>query len=175
MKLTGRQKGYVAILALALAALLVDRLILPAPDEAAAAHGAALAVTSTATGMIDPEALVAEVDVAVPRHVVIGRRLEALAEARGLEPGVVRDAFEPSPSWPLEGMGTGPAASVAERFKAAHVLTAVMASGPRGYAIIDGRTLFIGQSLDGLTLIAVGTRSATLESSEARVVLELPE
>lgn len=175
MRLTRTQKIYVLILALAAIALAIDRVFLPPPQDASATHGAALAVTSAAVDLDDLDALVSEIEVPMPRHVVIGHQLDALARQRGLRPQDVRDAFRPSAAWPDRGAVTGPSRSVAERFKAAHELTAVMAAGPDGYAIVDGRTLFIGQVLDGFTLVSVGPRRATLESGSVRVVLDLSE
>jgi hypothetical protein len=160
---------------LAVVALAIDRVLLPPPEEASAGHGAALAVTSSTGDLGDLDALLAEIEVPVPRHVLIGHQLEVLARQRQLRPGDVRDAFRPSDAWPDGGAGTGPSESVAERFKREHELTAVMAAGPGGYAIVDGRTLFIGQVLDGFTLVSVGPRHATLESGGVRVVLDLPE
>ena len=178
MKLTKAQKVYVFVLVLAVVAFMVDRVLLSPPEVAAEARAAArFAVAPSATAL----AAVAQVPQAgdrVSRQVQIARRLEALAGDRRLDPADVRDAFAPSREWLDAGLaaaGPGAGKSVSQRFREAHTLTAVMASGARGYAIVDGRTLFIGQALDGFTLISVGSRAAVLQSGSARVELTLPE
>ncbi len=113
-----------------------------------------------------------------PRQVAIARKLEQIAEQRGLDPTGVIDAFRPSPMWlqlrevPVDDVQ---AELLVERFRKAHTLAAVMGSGEKGWAIVDGRTLFIGQVLDGFTLVSVGRRSAVLESGDVRVLLTLPD
>ncbi len=55
-------------------------------------------------------------------------------------------------------------------------LHAVMAQGAAGYAIVNGKTLFIGESLNGYRLLAVYDRSAILETpAGTRIELTLPE
>ena len=179
MKLTKAQKVYVFVLVLAVVAFMVDRVLLSPPEATAEARAAArLAVAPSAAGLAAAEAQVPQAEGSVSRQVEIARRLEALAGDRRLDPADVRDAFGPSREWLDAGLaasGPGSGKSVSERFREAHTLTAVMASGANGYAIVDGRTLFIGQALDGFTLISVGSRSAVLQSGSARVELTLPE
>jgi hypothetical protein len=50
-----------------------------------------------------------------------------------------------------------------------------MAGTASGFALIDGRTLFVGQSLDGFTLVEVAERSATFEADGARTVLTVED
>lgn len=178
MKLTKTQKIYVGVLGLAAAALMVDRLFLLPAETSAETHAAAqFAVPPSAGGVDDLEVFTPPEGPASPQ-VELARGLEALAARRGLDPADVRDAFHPAQVWLDAGLGAsgpGPTKSVTDRFKEAHTLTAVMASGADGYAIIDGRTLFIGQLLDGFVLVEVGPRRAEFESGQTRVVLTLPE
>ncbi len=110
--------------------------------------------------------------------VTIADELDRVAATRGFDLVRIPDAFQPSSSWLTGRMETeapAPDRSAAERFKQDHTLTAVMVTGSKGYAIIDGEFLLMGQQMDGFTLVAVGNRSVVLESTEARVELTLPE
>ncbi len=176
MTLTKIQKVYVAIMVIGLVALLIDRTLLQ-PEQATAGAAAALqyAISPSTRSPDDPGSPQSEGP--APRQVAIARKLEQVAEQRGLDPTGVIDAFRPSPMWlqlrevPVDDVQ---AELLVERFRKAHTLAAVMGSGDEGWAIVDGRTLFIGRVLDGFTLISVGQRSAVLESGDARVVLTLP-
>ena len=174
MTLTKSQRVYVAIMVIGVVALLIDRTLLqPEPAQASALQ---YAISPSTRDPVDLEAPRSEGP--APRQVAIARKLEQIAEQRGLDPTGVIDAFRPSPMW--LALGEVPVAPVetgllAERFRKGHTLTAVMGSGDQGWAIVDGRTLFIGRVLDGFTLISVGQRSAVLESGDTRVVLTLPE
>ncbi len=174
MTLTKSQRVYVAIMVIAVVALLIDRTLLqPEPVQASASQYAISPSTR------DPDDLEApRSEGPAPRQVAIARRLEQIAEQRGLDPTGVIDAFRPSPMWlQLGEVPVGPVQTelLAERFRKAHTLTAVMGSGNEGWAIVDGRTLFIGRVMDGFTLISVGQRSAVLASGDTRVVLTLPD
>ena len=174
MTLTKSQKVYVAILVIAAVALLIDRTLLqPAPVHASASQ---YAISPSTRGSDDLELPRSEGP--APRQVAIARKLEQIAERRGLDPTGVIDAFRPSQMWLQFGevpVGTAPADLLPERFRKAHTLEALMESGEEGWAIVDGRTMFIGQVLDGFTLISVGQRSAVLESGAIKVVLTLRE
>ncbi len=177
MTLTKAQRVYVAIMVIGLVALLIDRTLLQ-PEQATAGAAAALQypISPSTRSPDDPGSPRSEGP--APRQVAIARKLEQIAQQRGLDPTGVIDAFRPSPMW--LALGEVPVAPVetgllAERFRKAHTLTAVMGSGDQGCAIVDGRTLFIGRVMDGFTLISVGQRSAVLESGDTRVVLTLPD
>jgi hypothetical protein len=179
MTLTKSQKVYVAIMVIGLVALLIDRTMLQ-PEQAAADAASALqyaiSPSTSSAGPEDPGSPRSEGP--APRQVAIARKLEQIAEQRGLDPTGVIDAFRPSPRWLAVGeVPVAPAKPelLAERFRKAHTLTAVMGSGDQGWAIVDGRTLLIGRVLDGFTLVSVERRSAILESGDARVVLSLPD
>ncbi len=174
MTLTKSQRVYVAIMVVAVVTLLIDRTLLqPEPAQAATLQ---YAVPPSARDPVDLEAPRSEGP--APRQVAIARKLEQIAEQRSLDPIGVIDAFRPSPMWiqfAEAPVGPEQAESLVERFMKAHTLAAVMGSGVEGGAIVDGRTLFIGQVLDGFTLVSLGQRSAILESGDARVVLALPD
>jgi len=178
MTLTKSQKVYVAILVIGVVALVIDRTLLQ-PEQAAAGAASVLQYAISPSTRVSDDPGSPRSEGPAPRQVAIARRLEQIAEQRGLDPTGVVDAFRPSPMWRALGeTPAGPAAqveSLADRFRKAHMLTAVMGSGDQGWAIVDGRTLFIGRVLDGFTLVSVGSRSAVLESGDARVVLTLSD
>ncbi len=164
MDLSPRQKVFVSILALGAGALLVDRAFLPGPKQAAAGTEPEAAGDAPASHAAPGESLPS------PSRGGLAERLDDLAVARGPDPFAMRDAFALPQSWLAQNQPLGPAA---ERFREAHRLTGVMLSEAGGYAVIDGRCLLVGQTLEGFTLVAVSERSAVLESGSDRVELEL--
>ena len=173
-KLTKSQRVYVAIMVIAVVSLLIDRTLLQ--PEQAQASAWQYAVPASMRSPVDIETPLSEGP--APRQIAIARKLEQIAEQRGLDPTGVIDAFRPSPMWLQISevpVGVEQTESLVERFTKAHTLTAVMGSGASGWALVDGRTLFIGQVLDGFTLMSVGQRSAVLESGDVMVILTLTE
>lgn len=59
------------------------------------------------------------------------------------------------------------------RFRQQHRLNAVMMKENQGYAIIDGQTLRLGETVDGLKITAIEETAVSLESGDDRVRLEL--
>ncbi|MHC4106887.1 MAG: hypothetical protein ACYSTY_02255, partial [Planctomycetota bacterium] len=97
---------------------------------------------------------------------------------RGFDLENVPDAFEASVAWlgpdaADPGVGTpGARGGSASGLR----LNAVMARGVAGYAIVNGKTLFIGETFNGYTLLAVYDRSAILETPAGmRIELTLAE
>jgi hypothetical protein len=177
MKLTARHKVGGVLCVLGVIAVGVDRLFV-LPQEAAAdglpsEHYAV--VRSTGTPVADPPEVPAG-SISTARA-AIADRLEQVAARRGFDLEHVPDAFAPPKSWLLVEDPDGPRTTrmTAAEFEATRALTGVMAVGDGGYAIIDGRMLFIGQELDGFELIAVSERAALLELDGVRVRLELSE
>jgi len=178
MTLTKRRKILLGACALAVAAFAADRLFLgdstgPAEAEAAvAAHP-----TRTASGHSSVAAAPAQAQgpAVVNQRTIIARRLERLADS--VPPGApVRDAFCPSPAWVgavrQEG-GAGSNEAKARQSAQRHQLTATFVGTGDGKAIIDGRCVAVGQSIDGLTLVSVEQGSAVLSCDGAEVVLKL--
>jgi hypothetical protein len=177
MKLTVKHKIAGALCVLGLIAVAVDRVFI-LPDQAAAdrppsEHYAVVKRSSPS----DETPEVAPVGSISTARAAIADRLERVAERHAFDLDRVPNAFAPPKSWIVETVrkGAGSSRVTAEMFEATHVLTGVMAAGDGGYAIIDGRTLFIGQTLDGFELISVSQRSAVLESDGERTELLLPE
>jgi hypothetical protein len=89
------------------------------------------------------------------------------------------DVFRVSTAWPGAVAPAAAAAAAAARpdpvarFRAAHRLTGVLLSDDNRRAIIDGRSLAVGERLDGFTLLSVDKDRAVLAAKEGRVTLTL--
>ncbi len=180
MKLTQRQKIYVAVLVVAAVGLLVDQVFLgggrPGPEQAVAAPAAPAAEGATA-----PTAMAVVASPASPAGAglrSVADRLTRFAEGGGPSAVAVRDAFLPSKSWLAElspeATKDHQARKLAETFKRTHRLTAVLAGSGGGTAIVDNQCLRVGESLDGFSLQSVGTHSAVFVSGDQRVRLDMP-
>ncbi len=109
-------------------------------------------------------------------------RLRELADRDGLDVDGAGDAFCPADAWYRAG-GEEPVvveeqplpADPAELFAARHTLAATVIAAGGGTAIVGGRCLAVGKSLDGFRLAAVDERSATFVRGASRVVLRLPQ
>lgn len=184
MQWTKQQKVYGAVLGLAVVAFGVDRWVIGHDDEAAdAAHVADVAprqsrrpapVQRSAEGRATAALVPAPAPLAPS---TLASRLEEAARVQRLNLEQINDAFRPSTAW----VGTPRTATVAELrdeardFLQRHRLTAVMKQTAGGVAIIDQKTVAVGQSLDGFRLVAVKDRSAVLRRGGQRVELRLPE
>jgi hypothetical protein len=108
---------------------------------------------------------------------MLALRLEEVARAQELDVRTIRDAFVPPASW----VGAQRVAVVEDHpdavreFTSRHKLTAVMKQTGGGVAIIEGRTVTVGQSIGGFRLVVVKDRSAVLRRGNQRVELRLPE
>jgi hypothetical protein len=177
MKLTMRKKAFLAVGAVALLALMVDRAFLngdrtgPKTGQAAVGQG------------LDPAGRYAapnrpEVAKASPPRLTLPGRLARACSARAAPAGI-RDAFAMPASWAAELRAevatSKPAVPVGETFRARHRLTAVMVDSAGGQAIVDGRLLKVGQTLDGFVLSSVQMRTAVFTNDEGSVELRLPE
>lgn len=174
MSHNNKPKLYGSVLGVCAVALLLDKTIL-APAEATADETAIVAATAVAVsdGTDIPLPDVAGMPT-TPAH-RFAQRLQSVAAASDADGGVV-DAFAPPAAWGLyerqlqvESAGSTPL----ERFLAQHRLTGLMAGSSRSYAIIDGRMLFIGQSMNQYTLVAIAERSVTLERDGERFEVPL--
>ncbi|MCP3904437.1 MAG: hypothetical protein GY715_12485 [Planctomycetes bacterium] len=178
MNLTKRQKSGAAIAIVCVTALAVDKVIL-SPPAGAVASTAAAPVPAVATIPVTPhdDAPDISVDGPTPRA-VLADRFETFAAARGLDASAVPDAFQTPSEWQQDDRPIVidvPESAEGAEFRRRHRLTAVMANGGRGLAIIDGRGLRVGQKLDGFELVEVNKRSVVLVSAGLRVTLTLDE
>jgi len=181
MALTKERKVIIAVLGLAVGALVVDRFLLGSsvsgPAEARATQPAVAteplaAVSSAATGLP-----AAEDDPGVAAQVALAERLDQIQQAGGFTLTDLPDAFsglagpesgedDPEPQPQTE-------AREIETFQRTHRLMAVAASDRGQMAIINGRTVLVGQSVDGFKLLSVAERSVVLGKDAARVQLKI--
>jgi len=183
MKLSKQRKAYVAILALALLALTVDRLFLAGGDSTAGASSAEASPapsrsTGPPTGPDDTSApAAAPAAIAAMPGPRLAERLRRLASTQALDMKRVTDAFACDAAWIPRAASPEPTTRPSRpvrTFQDRHALMAVM-GGPRGSAIVDGRCLLVGQELEGHRLISVGERSVVFQGPGGPVVLRLKD
>lgn len=174
MKLSKQQKACVGVLTLACAALLVDRTLL-APSQAAASS------TDEYTISAKDSSEAAEVRAespAPPAASTLSNRLKALATSQQLDPLAVKDAFwpawyQPNAEEPQPESDSAPK-DLSQAFVSAHRLSAVMGSGPGGYAVVDGKCIRLGAAVDEFVLVSIADRSAVFEYAGQRAELKVP-
>ena len=180
--MNAKKKTYGAILLVGLAALLVDKVFLAAPTPAAAAlaPGAATrgAAREHAAGFGAPVQTTAVTASAFPQSPPHPR-----------VPGLARDAFTLTPDAhqailggaaneePAAGDSAGadaaPKVSSAAWFKANHKLDAVMTGSGTELAVVDGRKLQVGDSVDGCVLRKIIGQQAIFLCTDGPVVLRV--
>jgi len=182
MKLSRQQKIYLAILALVLGALLVDRLFRsrqPAPAEANAEPETVAVEASTYSDPLPGETIPAMMDLpdpnSQPPSIKLAQQLEILLPDECLDLDQARDAFSLPAAWLDELCAPNPLgqADAAARFAKSHQLKAVLIDGQNSSALVDDHLLRLGQELDGFKLVAVNESSATFAAGTKRVILKL--
>jgi len=169
---------YVAVLAVGIVALLVDRLFL-GPQEIAPEQSKA--ATTGSDVRPDPAAKPSASPPAgrqTPAWTeTISSRLMALANREKLDLANVTDAFRPGTGWrrepPPQASKAVPKTSPAKLFRQRHRLLATVADEQGGKAIVDGICLRVGDQLDGLTLVAIGDGVAIFAWRDIRAELRL--
>jgi hypothetical protein len=108
----------------------------------------------------------------------LAERLKCEAAARNINlDAPVRDAFRPPAAW----VGVAPVvtedqvAVAAREFQGRKLTAIIMRPSGRGLAIVAEKTVAVGQSLDGFTLIAVNERSAMFRRGSHLIELKLPD
>ena len=180
MQLTKQQKIVGAVLVLAVAAFAVDRWVIGHEGDTVAASSRASSATGAgrrpAARPVRAAAVAAAPEASLGNLAGLATRLSYIARSEDLDPDSARDAFRPPAAW----VGTTRVATPDEVALAAREfqnrrLTAVMRKTGRDVAIVDQRTVAVGQSLDGFLLVAVRDRSAVFRRGSQRVELRLPE
>lgn len=171
MKLSKKQRVSVCVLALAVAALVADRVFLRSDEAPPAEAGAApVAGLDELTGTSPSRSPAVE-------GRSLAARLRELSASADPSSGDVRDAFRLSQAWLAYLSPPKPATAAPESKpkpgRPVHRLTAVILDKDGGRAIVDGKYLRVGQELDGMKLISVSERSAVVESRGTRVELTL--
>lgn len=149
---------YGTILGLAAAAFAVDRFVIGtdeqnATSENAIAHAAdKSAAASGATKTVAARLQDAVVAAATPR-----------------------DAFSLPAKWMSEAKAatSAPARDLAADFHQHHKLNAVLRGEEGGVAIIDGKALRVGQTIDGFTVRSIGQRAVSLAGEGTTVEVRL--
>jgi hypothetical protein len=172
MKVTKSQKVYFGVLAVGLLALGVDRFVLTPPTAAASDDAQSLLVKpgDASTGAADAIP-------AIPASFTIqanpiSDKLKQLNDSVPASKGELRDAFTPGTAW----TGATPAASATAavvNFPDTHHLTGVLVSGRTGQAMVDGKDVLVGQTLDGFKLIAVKPGIAVFQQGDVQVTLRI--
>jgi hypothetical protein len=183
-----KQKVYLAVLGLAVVAFVMDRTLLDASTTAPASATAALrsrqakkAQDAKQPGPEDDSAPQAPVKTDLSRRVSIGRQIARICiDEASASAGPCPDAFTASPLWVAVEVEQDPQEQVSkdktvlESLKSRYTLTAVI-SGSSGMAILGGRCVRLGQSIEGCTLVEVTGQRAIFQAGEHRVELKVPQ
>jgi hypothetical protein len=173
MRLSKQQKVYLAILALVLMALVVDRTFLSRQSvtaEVSADSGLLPAPVfrqeDAGTDSPDPNSQ--------PSSIKLAQRLEALWPDESLGLDEARDAFSLPAPWlaKVHAQVPLPEADAVAKFAKNHQLSAVLFD-QTSFAVVDNHLLILGQELDGFKLVAVDEDSATFAAGKKQVVLRL--
>jgi hypothetical protein len=113
-----------------------------------------------------------------PSETVIADRLRAAAQVAGMDAAPLRDAFATPANWtsaaaPVAAVVQPASVSAADEFRHAHRLSAVLISGKTGQAVVDGKIVKLGDSLDGSKLVAIGRLFARFTVGGDKVELPL--
>ena len=190
MKMTRERKIYGAMLCLGVAALAADKLFF-APTEAPAQSAANLLITNhpqhPAVIAHNKPVVMPQIEAPSKEPPLVGLkaladRMRAMAEVERLDLKDARDAFRPPVEW-VGNIAAGTQAAQSsvvggsdaiKTFQERHHLIAVLKSSKGGMAILDGKSVRPGQSVDGFKLVRVGENSAVFESSGKTVEMQLP-
>lgn len=175
MKRATQRKLAFGLLGVAAAALVLDRTVL--------SPGGGSAATPDAAPKAQPSG-------AAPLQIVVGSpatreqpptsgklssRLNIALDSPKWTADQVVGSLRSTPQW-VNGQQADSGAQSAQTGFNAHVLKAVMngKSESSRIALIDGKPMKVGDTLDGYTLVSVGARSAVFELGSSRIVLNLP-
>jgi hypothetical protein len=175
MKTSRERTLLITVLGVAGLGLLIDRVIIGS-DVTGPAQTSAGVIDSIDAGLAQPAGVLPEVSGESPVEVIsFAQRLRsAVGSSVDTDPAACRDAFSPGTGWDVGGLGVGPATDnkireLAQAFQGGHTLEAVLVSGDKRYAVVDGQTLYIGQELDGYRLAEVHERTAIFQARGIRV------
>jgi len=169
MSLSKRQKTLSAVFLIGLVALVADRTILRPQGGPRAASADPLPASAGGAGSSGSLPGAQE-----KPPLTAAQRLDKLVSGKEAGSEDLRDPFSLPPTWSDTTAGNGerttdPVGGFARR----HQLRAVVVRGGESSALVDDSFLVPGQSLDGFTLVAVGSRSALFERDGKQVLLNL--
>jgi hypothetical protein len=175
LKLTVKQAVYGGLLAIAVVALVIDRIFFAEPSKAQAAPELPTAPT--------PAPAISLAPIAEPIDGLISDHLKSIPF---IDLKLMPDAFAPSKAWlaaiqppppPPPVLPPAPPPDTTDHraiaFAAAHKLSAVLKSHNGGVAIVDGEMVSVGQTVDGYILTAVDSTSAHFASGSSVVDLTM--
>lgn len=182
MKLTRERKIYLAILSLGVGALALDRVFNggTSPQAASASISSAVSDAALDAGPAVARVTLASNPLAGRRVLDVSQQLTAFSKANDIEAELAGDAFQPSPDWLADEQAAVRARSTAkpdpagptaeEAFAARYQLNGVMADGQGGIAIVSGRAVALGQTVDGFKLVELQQRKAVWVDGQGRRV-----
>ena len=174
-----------AVLAIALIAFAVDRLVFQSGTTSPARAEARVAATSTASknpaaapaapAAADGNDHAAEPATAAPW----AERLTVLADTLEIDPDSMRDAFLLDDVWlaelqPPQGAAALDTPDSVRQFRATYRVSVIMLVGDGGSALVNGQVIRVGQDLGGFRLVSLTPTTATFERGTTRVELALP-
>jgi len=175
VKLSKRQKPAVAVLAILLLALAVDRVLLDGGNVPAGASASSTqAQAEPIADAEDPAEINSE-----PPTIRLAQKLEALWSQKGLDTSQARDVFSLPASWLTDVRPATPVDGPAQEqdaatvFAANHQLRGVLATDQARCVTVDDRVLRLGDELDGFKLVAIEEDSVTFEADGRQVTLRL--
>jgi pyruvate/2-oxoglutarate dehydrogenase complex dihydrolipoamide acyltransferase (E2) component len=180
MKLTKARIGSLAALGIVLAAFAVDRVFLSSETTAPRqAHAASEPLPPAPKAAPAPAVQAPAEPAAGPARPSAASRLKALAGAENLDIADFRDAFVPAPAWLAQLKTPEPPVHVqetdeAQEFAQRHTLTAVFVIPGGGGAIVNGKTVSVGEELDGFRLVRLSPNSALFQGAKDQVEVSLP-
>ena len=175
MTLSKRQKSVLALFAVALVALVIDRVFLGgggSPSEASASSNPPPDTKSPQTSNPPDEE-------SKPSTVRLDQKIEALWLEKALDLHQSREIFTLPASWladilPKKPENTPiPKKDAVTVFMTSHELQGVVISDQTRCVTVNDHILYLGDELDGFTLIAIAEDSATFEFDTRQAVLTL--
>jgi hypothetical protein len=186
MKRATQRRVSIAVLALALTALGVDRLVLSGGVSAPRASQAGAIVPAAMTDSRAERSPARESPASAPTSTPAPTLAERFQAAAASMPGPEPDGFAIPAAWrpaqadieiiTAEGSVSAPEVDL-RAFASSHKLSAVVVRGGAGLAaVVNDQVVRLGEMVDGLVLAEVGARSATFSDGAGhRVVLELEQ
>ena len=172
MSLTRKQKGYVAVLCVALTALAADRLwLMDGGGVPAPAQGGTIGRPAPPRPMEAPEAATSA-EATEPLAV----RLRTAIGEEEADYSSMRDVFRPAGEWAETGTdreGHRAEPDALSIFAERHTITSILANGHAGAVVLGDRVVQTGQEVDGFRLTEVLTDRAVFSSAAGEVVLRL--
>jgi hypothetical protein len=170
MKVTKQQKVYAGLLVLGLTALVLDRCVFTPASADASDQASDLLIAKPAQSRTESPAPNRKATTTAPSGNPVALKLTELSESMHLPATAVKDAFSPAATW--SGSGTTTAGGEVRNFEQTHTLIGVMVSGGSAAAMVDGKLVRVGQSIDGYKLISVSKGKAVFKSGEITATLQ---